>query len=110
MRRQPYPTDLTDTDWVRLAPLLPQACQEHHPSVDLREIVNVVLYVLNGGCGGDLLPHEFPPWRVVVQVVKEWQQDGTWDQLQGALRQAGLVSSDATLSPWGRAGEPTLAA
>ncbi len=64
---------------------------------DLREIVNAVLYVLHGGCGGDLLPHEFPPWQTVDQVVQHWQQDGTWDRLQAAFLQAGLVPTTTTI-------------
>ncbi len=60
------------------------------------------------GCGEDLLPHEFPPWRTVDQVVQQWQQDGTWDRLQSACRQAGLVPAGATLPTQRRTDERTL--
>ena len=91
MSRSPYPTDLTDTEWAGLRPLLTPP-----PREEVRELVNAVLYVLNGGCGGDLLPHEFPPWWRVAQAVQQWQQDGTWDRLEAAFQRAGLVPSGAT--------------
>ena len=91
MSRDPYPTDLTDTEWARLRPLLTPP-----PREEVRELVNAMLYVLNGGCGGDLLPHEFPPWGAVTQAVQQWQQDGTWKRLAAAWEQAGLVPSGAS--------------
>lgn len=97
MSRQPYPTDLTDTEWAALRPLLTQPPLEGQQAIELREIVNAALYVLNGGCGGDLLPHELPPWEIVEQVIHQWRRDGSWSRLQVAFQQAGLVPARATL-------------
>ena len=105
MSRKPYPTDLTDTEWAHLQPLLAPPGGDSQEPRDLREILNAVLYVLHGGCGGDLLPHEFPPWQTVDQVIDRWQQDGTWDRLQVAFQQAGLVPARATLPTEGRTDE-----
>jgi putative transposase len=50
MERKPYPTDLTDAQWKRLGKLLPPAKPGGRPrSVDLREVVNGILYVFRGG-------------------------------------------------------------
>ena len=46
-----YPTDLTDSQWAFLAPLIPPAKAGGRPrSTDMREVVNAVFYVLRGGC------------------------------------------------------------
>ena len=93
MSRYPYPTDLTDTEWAGLQPLLAPARGQRPVPGELRELVNAVLYVLNGGCGGDLLPHEFPPWLSVTQAVQQWQQDGTWGRTRGRVP-AGRIGSE----------------
>ena len=50
-----YSTDLTDTEWGVIAPLLPVACPLGWPRLwCLREIVNGILSVLCGGV----------PWRL----------------------------------------------
>ncbi len=44
-----YPTDLTDKQWEKLEPLLPQRTnQGRPPKYTYREIVNGMLYVLRG--------------------------------------------------------------
>ena len=48
--RKPYPSDLTDAQWETLSPLLPPAKPGGHPrTVDLREVINGILYVLRSG-------------------------------------------------------------
>jgi putative transposase len=45
MRRKSYPSDLTNWQWNRLKGLLPAAKPGGRPrSVDLREVVNGILY------------------------------------------------------------------
>ena len=65
MNRQPYPTDLSDAEWHRLAPLVPKPkAGGRPPNYPRREIVNAILYVVRAGCAWRLLPHEFPSWRI----------------------------------------------
>jgi putative transposase len=87
MKRTPYPTDLTDAQWALLAPLLPPAKPGGRPrSVDLREIVNAILYQVRSGGAWRLLPHEFPPWGTVHYYYRRWRLDGTWQQVHDTLR------------------------
>ncbi len=87
MTREAYPTDLTDEQWALLEPLLPAAKPGGRPrSVDLREVVNAMLYLLRGGCAWRLLPHEFPPWGTVWTYFRRWRDDGTLDRLHDELR------------------------
>ena len=62
MRRKPYSSDLTDAQWEELEPLLPADKTRGHPrTVDLREVVNGILYVLRGGIPWRLMPHACHP-------------------------------------------------
>jgi putative transposase len=33
-----------------------------------------------------MLPHDFPPWRIVFYYYWRWRQSGQWDVIQGQLR------------------------
>ena len=61
-----YPTDLTDEEWLVIAPLLPQPREKGRPrKTDLREVVNAIRYLVRTGCGWEMLPSDFPPWQTV---------------------------------------------
>lgn len=64
--RQRYPTDLTDKEWDRIRPLLPEpAGRGRPPGVDLREVLNALRYLARAGCGWRMLPVHFGPWQTV---------------------------------------------
>jgi len=45
-----YPSDLTDEEWLRIGPLLPQAQHGRRKlEVNIREVVNRVMFVLSTG-------------------------------------------------------------
>lgn len=91
-QRKPYPSDLSDTEWEVLKPLLPAAKGFGHPvEVDLREILNGIFYVQRTGCQWEMLPHDLPPYTTVYGYVHKWQRQGVWqllhDQVRHQLRQ-----------------------
>jgi transposase len=60
--RQPYLTDLTDAQWAILQPLVPLAKPGGRPrEVDMREVINIILYLNRTGCQWDRLPHALLP-------------------------------------------------
>ena len=62
--RRAYPTDLTDTQWALIAPLIPEAEPGGRPrKTTSRELVNAILYFLRAGMAWRLLPHDLPPWQ-----------------------------------------------
>jgi putative transposase len=64
--RKPYPTDLNDTEWQILEPLIPSAKPGGRPEAyPKREIVNAILYVLRTGCAWRFVPNALPPWGIV---------------------------------------------
>lgn len=87
MKRQRYPSDLTEGQWTLVAPLLPPPKPGGRArTVALREVVNGLLYLNREGCSWRALPHDFPHWRTCYEYFRNWQTDGTWDRLLNALR------------------------
>ena len=54
--------------------------------MDLREVVNGILYVLRGGVAWRMVPHDLPPWGTVWWYFRKWRGDGTWERIDEALR------------------------
>ena len=85
--RKPYPTDLTDVQWAIVEPLIPSAKSGGRPrKVDMREIVNAILYINRAGCQWDMLPHDLPPKSDVYFYFARWRDDGSWRNIVDALR------------------------
>jgi len=60
--RNPHPSDVTDDEWVMIAPVIPPAKRGgRRRSVDEREVVNGLLYVLSTGCQWRYMPKDLPP-------------------------------------------------
>ncbi len=75
MTRKAYPTDVNDAEWGIIEPLLPASQGIGRPrSVDLREIINGIFYVLREGCSWRALPHDLPPWQTVYNYFRHWQR------------------------------------
>jgi putative transposase len=87
MKRKHYPSDLTPLQWGRLRPLLPPAKPGGRPrSVDLREILNGIPYVVRGGNSWRMMPHDLPPWSTCYDYFRKWRNNGTWQRLNDTLR------------------------
>ena len=85
--RKPYPTDLTDAQWAILEPLVPASKHGGRPrTVDMREIINTILYLNRTGCQWDMLPHDLLPKSTVYEYFAQWRDDGTWAKFVDALR------------------------
>ena len=97
---QRYPTDLTETEWTILAPLIPAAQPGGRPrTTDMREVVNTILYNLRSGCQWRMLPKEFPPHQTVYHYFRTWRCAGVWEQMHDTLRGALREASGRTREP-----------
>ena len=105
VRTKRYPSDLTDDEWALLAPLLerPRRDGRGRPrTVDRREVVNAILYVLRTGCQWRYLPEGFPSWQTVYWYFTRWTDDGTWERVNDQVRREWRVQK-------GRDAEPSAA-
>jgi transposase len=90
--RKPYPSDLTDTQWALIEPVL-TTWKAAHPSVsghegnyELREIVNAIRYQGRAGVQWDYLPHDLPPKSATYYYFSKWRDDGTDKTIHDLLR------------------------
>ena len=89
LARKPYPSDLTDEQWELIELLIPAAKPGGRPRrSDMREVVNAMLYLNRSGCQWDMLPHDLPPKSTVYDYFAARRDDGTWQGMLDALREA----------------------
>lgn len=81
-----YPSDVTEDEWVLIAPLIPPAKRGgRRRSVDLREVVNGVIYVLSTRCQWRHMPANLPPASTLFGYLDLWTYQGVIDRMHHAL-------------------------
>ena len=81
-----YPSDVSDEEWVHVEPLIaPGKRGGGKRRVDLREVVNGVMYILSTGCQWRALPKDLPPRSTVHDYLGLWNWDGTLDRIHHEL-------------------------
>lgn len=87
INRKPYPSDLTDEQWEQIEELIPKPCPGGRPrTVNMREMINAMLYLARSGCQWDMLPHDLPSKSSVYDYFAAWRDDGTWQHIVDVLR------------------------
>jgi len=82
-----YPTSLNRKRWDIISGLLPDAKPGGRPrTINLRQVLNAILYVRRSGCAWRLLPLDFPPWETVYGYFRNWIRNGTWQRIHETLR------------------------
>jgi transposase len=101
--RKTYPLDVTDEEWVLVAPYLTllskDAGQREH---SLREVFNGLRYIVKTGAPWRWMPNDLPPWSAVYQQTQRWLAAGCFEALAHDLR---AVLRQAS----GRSPEPSAA-
>ena len=81
-----YPSDLSDAEWVLIAPLIPPAKHGgRHREVNVREVLNAIFYVLSTGCQWQALPKDLPPKSTAHNYFGLWDWDGTLERIHHTL-------------------------
>jgi putative transposase len=87
VKSKTYPSDLTDCQWHLIKDLLPTAKTRGRPrELEMRQVINAILYVVVGGIQWRMLPKEFPNWQSVYYYFRLWRNDGSWQRLHDTLR------------------------
>src|SRR5918998_2438020 len=80
--RKPYPSDVSDEEWVFVAPFLAlvreDAPQRNH---DLREVFNGPRWIVRTGSAWRYMPHDLPPWEAVYQQTRRWLEAGVFEEM-----------------------------
>jgi transposase len=78
-----YPSDVTDEEWALIEPGIPPAKRGGNKrTVNLREIVNGLMYILSTGRA---IPKDLPPRSTLYDYSDLWSWDGTLDRIHHAL-------------------------
>jgi len=81
-----YPSDLTDAEWEQIEPLIPPAKRGGGKRrVNMREVVNGVMYVLSTGCQWRYIPKDLPPRSTVNSYFCLWSYCGALEEIHHAL-------------------------
>ena len=94
-KTQTYPSDLTDEQWNVLRHLLPKrqtGKAGRARTVEYRDIIDAIFYILRSGCPWRLLPHDFPAWGTVSSQFHRWRKSGLWEKIHDALRRKTRVA------------------
>jgi len=95
-----YASDMTDAEWGLIAGFFPEASPIGRPrEVDLRAIMNAILYMASTGCQWRQLPREFAPYSTVQGYFYRWSQDGTLGRINHALVTVAREASGRAASP-----------
>ncbi len=88
IQRKPYSTDVSNPQWAILEPLIPAPkTGGRRRTVNMREIINAIFYILASGCAWRLMPHDLPPWSTVYHYFRAWRIEGTWLKINQVLRE-----------------------
>lgn len=83
-----YPSDLTDAQWDLIEPLLTARTGPGAPvQLNLRRVLDAILYLTRTGCQWRYLPHDLPNWNSVRYWYDKWSKDGTLACIHDALRE-----------------------
>jgi transposase len=79
--------DLTDEEWARLEPLLPDRSPRRGGRwADHRQVINGVLWRTRTGSPWRDLPACYGNWKTVYNRHLRWSTDGTWTEILTELR------------------------
>ncbi|WP_344543929.1 IS5 family transposase [Streptomyces levis] len=94
--------DLTNGQWARLEPLLPQGIKPGRPHVwTRRQLIDGIRWRTRTGAPWRDVPQRYGPWDRVYDLFRRWQRDGTWarivTRLQAEADAKGLITWDVNV-------------
>jgi putative transposase len=101
-KRKAYPSDLTDAQWAIRAPLIPAPRYNlggRPRELDMREVLNTLVYLNRSGCQGEMRPHDLLPKRSGSDYFAQWRDDGTWTKILTGLREQVRREAGRELTP-----------
>src|SRR5260370_9130730 len=98
-----YASDTTAKEWILWSPLLPKPSRVGRPrEVDLRMIMDAILYILATGCQWRALPKDFPPFTTVQHYFYDWRDRRGWPRVNRVLVERARLAPDRKGTPSAR--------
>src|SRR5882762_8000256 len=83
---QRYASDLTDAEWALIEPHMPAAKPLGRPrEIELRAVLDAILYIARTGCQSRMLPKDFPPFTTVQGYFYDWRDNGLFEKINFEL-------------------------
>src|SRR5262249_54704299 len=95
-----YPSDLTNDEWTHVEPLIPppkRGGKKRH--IEVREVMNGIMYILSTGCQWRAIPKDLPPRSTLFDYLDLWSYDGTLDRIHHVLYVACREQGEREASP-----------
>lgn len=97
-----YPSDLTNEEWGLIEPFIPPAKRGgNRRIVDIRAVVNGLMYQLSTGCQWRYIPDSFPHHSTVYRYFQYWNQRGVLDKIHDVLYGKCREKAERNPSPTG---------
>ena len=93
--RKAYLSDLTYEQWAILSPIIPASrttAGGRPRTTNMREVVNVIMYVIRTGCQWDMLSHDLLPKSTVYGYFSRWRDDSDSRSLEITGKSRGIVA------------------
>jgi transposase len=95
-----YPSDLTNEEWQLVGPSIrPGRSGGGKRTVNMREVVNGLMYVLSTGCQWRAIPKDLPPKSTIYDYFDLWTYDGTLKRIHHALYEQCREQAQRDVSP-----------
>lgn len=100
-RESCYPSDLSDSEWAIVEPLMPEASWfTHRPREhSYREILNGIFYITRGGCSWRMMPSDLPHWKTVYHYFRSWRRSGFLERIHTTLREKARIKMGREAQP-----------
>jgi hypothetical protein len=81
---------LTDAEWRRVAPVLPQQKPAiGRPRHDHRTVLGGILWVVRSGASWRAMPTEYGKWETAYRRYRLWRDTGLWQRILETLAESG---------------------
>jgi putative transposase len=86
--KKTYPSDLTDSRWNHIRGFFEKTepTRGRPQEIELRRVVNAIMYILVTGCQWRYLPKDYPQWEAVYYHFRKWKKSGLWKQIHDTVR------------------------
>ena len=80
-----YPSDISDKEWEVIKEFIPKYSTGRPRTVDMRGVVNAMIYLDRTGCQWRYIPKEYPQWEKVRYYYDCWRKKNTFEEMNDDL-------------------------
>lgn len=83
------PLPISEQQWQTVHPLLPAPKLRRRHPVDMRCVIDAIVYQQATQCLWRSLPKRFPAWGTVYMHFSAWREQGIWEEVLQVIGAAG---------------------